>query len=1162
MRPIKLRIKGLNSFIEEQVIDFETLTDRGLFGIFGPTGSGKSTILDGITLALYGDLSRKSSNYINTNCDRLNINFEFQISGSEIKRYSIDREFKRKKDTGSPQSGKCKLVDITYGESDVIADKVTTINEAVKQIVGLSLEDFTRTVVLPQGKFSEFLKLEGKERRNMLERLFNLQQYGDHLSSKLIREINKVKTNNNVLLGQLIGYEDVNEEKLEEKSLLLSKASDNLDRALGELQLIEESFKEKETLWNLQLELESYKNEETKLKMQECEVLKKEEILKEAEACEKVVPYINAYENTIKELETCEVELKSLSLIIQELTSKKADIEKGWDLARDEKDIKLPKLVVKKQKAEDAILDNNALNQIIADIEILKGRICNGEAMDANGEVTLNRIIDDLQSKNDKLKTSEATFESLKVEEHLKQKVNQGLMENEKKATYLDSLNKIKSKINDCNTNIKASLSKQELLNDGLSKKNLDLIKLQSELETLISPGEQKDLLELQGLVSQSKEKWAIYNKAKKEIKEDKESIEVLNRDIEIAKEESEKCEQRLQELRSSLKEVEIENLAQTLRKELTTGEVCPVCGSLEHQTDNIKSVDVIGCDELENKIKMEDANLKQLSIRCTTNETKKIGLVDKIDRNEAEIKALGEEFKNNTPEVLEESFEKMKLAMESYLKMKESSEKTIDNLKESITNIKGELSTLSVIIASQSEQVLSLESDYKDTTLKMKTTDELLETLIKDTGVTNFKEKNKEINEMENRREEISKSIKLLRKSIEELNKIKEETQIKNNSVKNALITCNSKLEILIKNQEEKSLAIRQKVGEESNLNQLLLDLNTEISNIEDRFKLLDESKKSIEKQYTENNNQYISIKTKSEELIKRRVSDKENLDILIENTGFKSLEEVKSKVLKSDVIKKLREDINLYNESLAKLNGAIESLLKKINSKELLKEDWENAKNEKLKKEEEVKSITEDKIKLQEEEKIIKDKIQELSTLLNKKKEIEHKLALLGDLEKLFKGKKFVEFVATSKLKYISIEASKRLKEITSGSYGLEVDDFGKFIIRDYKNGGAERDASTLSGGETFLASLALALALSAQIQLKGTAPLELFFLDEGFGTLDDNLLEVVMSSLERIHNDKLKVGIISHVESIKNRVPVKLILTPAESGMGGSKVKIERS
>ena len=225
-------------------------------------------------------------------------------------------------------------------------------------------------------------------------------------------------------------------------------------------------------------------------------------------------------------------------------------------------------------------------------------------------------------------------------------------------------------------------------------------------------------------------------------------------------------------------------------------------------------------------------------------------------------------------------------------------------------------------------------------------------------------------------------------------------------------------------------------------------------------------------------------------------------------------------------------------------------------------MKEQWIAIQEEKEEKEVKVKEYNEIKIKLQEELKIIEDKMIELKGLLKQKEELDHKLALLNDLDKLFKGKKFVEFVAATRLKYVSLEASKKLKEITNGNYGLEVDEDGRFIIRDYKNGGAERDASTLSGGETFLASLALALALSAEIQLKGTAPLELFFLDEGFGTLDDNLLEVVMSSLERIHNDKLKIGIISHVESIKNRVHVKLLVTPAEAGLGGSKVKIERS
>ena len=265
---------------------------------------------------------------------------------------------------------------------------------------------------------------------------------------------------------------------------------------------------------------------------------------------------------------------------------------------------------------------------------------------------------------------------------------------------------------------------------------------------------------------------------------------------------------------------------------------------------------------------------------------------------------------------------------------------------------------------------------------------------------------------------------------------------------------------------------------------------------------------------------------------------------------------------IIENDVMKVLKEKIEKYNDDLSKIRGAIESVAKKISGRNITEEEWIRLQQEKESKEKEVQGLSEIKIKIEEELKVIENKMLELKDLLKQKAELDHKLALLNDLDKLFKGKKFVEFVAATRLKYVSIEASNRLKEITNGNYGLEVDEDGKFIIRDYKNGGAARDASTLSGGETFLASLALALALSSEIQLKGTAPLELFFLDEGFGTLDDNLLEVVMGSLERIHNDKLKVGIISHVESIKNRIPVKLLITPAELGKGGSKVKIELS
>lgn len=243
-------------------------------------------------------------------------------------------------------------------------------------------------------------------------------------------------------------------------------------------------------------------------------------------------------------------------------------------------------------------------------------------------------------------------------------------------------------------------------------------------------------------------------------------------------------------------------------------------------------------------------------------------------------------------------------------------------------------------------------------------------------------------------------------------------------------------------------------------------------------------------------------------------------------------------------------------------KLEGRIEAILHKLNGRHVTEEEWEQICEEKKECDRRRKELEEQYVTIKNsvEELEIKEKKQK--ELFGKMEETEHKLAVLDELERLFKGKKFVEYVAAERLYYISLEASKRLKEITNGTYGIEVDRNSRFMIRDYKNGGVLRDASTLSGGETFLASLALALSLSSEIQLKGTAPLEFFFLDEGFGTLDDDLLELVMESLERIQNKRLNIGIISHVEAIKNRVPVKLILTPAQAGLGGSKVRTEKS
>jgi exonuclease SbcC len=1163
MKPIKLKIKGLNSFIDEQTIDFDKLTDRGFFGIFGPTGSGKSTILDGITLALYGNVSRKSSNFINTNCDRLNVNFEFQISGTEIRRYIIDREFKRKKD-GGISSGKCKIVDITNSEEEILADGVKTINKKVEEIIGLNLEDFSRTVVLPQGKFSEFLKLEGKDRRDMLERLFNLQQFGDNLSRKLNSKISKEKTDNSVLIGQLSGYSDVSEDKLREKEEILYELKSKLEALKSEIEIIEKKHRENEEIWKLQLDLIEYKNKEKILKEKEEEISIDIEKIKFGEAGAKVLPYINAFENTRKAFNENEVELNKLKIIIDNIKEEKEKIEKLWIVAKANKESKLPQLMIQEQKIKDAIEEKELIHEIENKINSLKLQIKECEVKSKEIQDRLIKVDEEINFKNKGIKEAEKIYDDLKIEESLKEAVHEGILVEDKLENIKVILGKDKQKKGIIEKENSETILQGKALREIIDKENKLLKEKESQYESLLKspPGEQKDLVNLKQLIVENEQKWNTYNKLNKEIEFSKQEIKHLQIEILSKKEEEKQLEEELEIIKSEQKVIMRENLAHKLREELKDGDICPVCGSTHHMQENIKSLEILDIQDIEEKIKIKENLIKVINSKIIANETKVNNLNEKIKINEEEIKRLGDSFKEKSLDKLQQEFINLENALENYTKEKESLEKHVNKLKNEINIKNGEINELRAIVRTKQKQLEDLDNNIKENTEELNTLNNKLELLRSKTLVTDFKKKNEEIKAIEKEREQLAESIKTNRELVETLEKKKEKLTNEVILIKEKLTKDDTELNGCEKSREEKIQSIKNKVEYEEDLTSLLSKIQKNIESINEEFEKTEKHKNEKEREFTENNEKLISTISKNKELSKRKKDEEAQLEVAIDSEGFSSLDDVKKSIIEKEEIHKYKLKVENYKNDVSKVSGAIESLLNKINGKELSEEEYTKIKILKDIKEKEFSEINEIKIKMDEELKNIKIKLEEQKDLLGKKMKLEHKLALLNDLEKLFKGKKFVEFVAASKLKYVSIEASKRLKEITHGNYGLEVDENSRFIIRDYKNGGAKRDSTTLSGGETFLASLSLALALSAQIQLKGTAPLELFFLDEGFGTLDDELLEVVMSSLERIHNEKLKVGIISHVETIKNRVPVKLMITPAESGMGGSKVKIERN
>ncbi|MGI8661582.1 MAG: AAA family ATPase [Acidimicrobiales bacterium] len=147
------------------------------------------------------------------------------------------------------------------------------------------------------------------------------------------------------------------------------------------------------------------------------------------------------------------------------------------------------------------------------------------------------------------------------------------------------------------------------------------------------------------------------------------------------------------------------------------------------------------------------------------------------------------------------------------------------------------------------------------------------------------------------------------------------------------------------------------------------------------------------------------------------------------------------------------------------------------------------------------------------------------------------------------------FERWLLDEALAELVVTATESLLELSGGQYSLTLDDRG-FAVVDHRNADQVRSARTLSGGETFLASLALALALAEQLTLmagRSGARLESLFLDEGFGTLDPDTLDTVASAIEALGARGRMVGLITHVPELAERVPVRFVVTKHGNAAG---------
>lgn len=1157
MRPIWMKLKGLNSFLETQEVDFEQLTSQGLFGIFGPTGSGKSSILDGISLALYGTTARNSTNFINVNTDKASVEYLFSIKTKRERRYLVSRSFKRSKE-GSIRSDGAKLVELEASGQKILADRVGTVNEACREILGLSREDFFRTVVLPQGKFSEFLKLEGMERNKMLERLFHLEQYGEHLAALVKNRVQQWDGQKLEKEGALSRYAQVSGEQIAE----LKKQEQELQEALKENE-------EKQKKVQAQLEeakaVAEYQREYEKL-LQEAQVLadRKEEMellsqkIRKSEIANGLVPWLlDARETRAQAVQQEQKKERFYSKWKERQNQlEQAELQKKETEERSQKE--QPKLQLQIELLKQAMtLEEERREEEKNYLKQEQKKEENQEKLqDANQK--MERLLADMEHKR---KQREVLFTQLQETAVPAEKI-QAAAEGDRITRELEQAEKQKQ-----NLQKKAKRADQDW--EAGNQKQQEIARKKREKQQIFCQAEQEIAAlkkQLERWKNGEKEKEVLFQlreSCEKEqelfqkIQEQEKLLEETNRSYETA------CKERDH---AAAKKAEcdhfyLEHMAGMLAAGLREGEPCPVCGSIHH-SKGIAAEKQENLEILTDEKQKAEQEFQNSLTRVSSLETS----LGHLRENLASLKEQQKDFTEENPG------KKYEEAMAAY-KEREKEHKAAETLLEETSSVFEEnqkefyelqnqeaalLAKMQSLLEQSRETKAELARIAKENTEPEQRLAELKERFRTEDFCDfyqNIQETLKFQEEIQNQKNQLEKQIDARVQNSEKGKKIIEE-----------LRTEVTKRELLIDQSKKRMIELQQQIQEKAGTTEFIQEKK---ESLEQRLGELETEKKqavrqweSLQKEEAVLRENYTEQKTRSQAAREQAEKKEKSLEEKMKETGVEERCWIEEHQQEESVLQAAKDERKAYEEAVIKSKTQVEQAAARLGGRCVQDGQIEGLRQENERFLQELKEGQKAFGAVKKEREQMEKSWEEKKKLLKELEMVYHKLDLLTELEGLFRGKRFVEYVSRYYLEYVSREADQQLRQMTGSSYGLETDGNGMFLIRDYKNGGALRPASTLSGGETFMASLALALALSSQIQMKGAAPLELFFLDEGFGTLDETCLEVVMESLENIRTKRRSVGVITHVEEIKNRIPVRLLVEPARMGEGGSKIRIEEA
>jgi exonuclease SbcC len=1235
MKILAVRIKNLASLEGETIIDFtaEPLQSAGIFAITGPTGAGKSTILDALCLALYAQTPRydkstdpnqsvydASGNSITQSDPRGILRdgtgeglAEVDFMGVDGQRYrsqwSVRRARNKPEGALQPYLVTCKNLDT---DTDIQGTK-TEILAAITKKVGLTFDQFTRAVLLAQGDFTAFLKADNRDKSELLEKLTGTQIYSE-ISRRVFEHHRQEKEELVILQVQKQGIDILSDEEIE----TLNKRRVELITIQQEQQKSEAALTKElswhEQLTGLQKKWEQSTSDYDAASVAKKEAKQKEETLKQVEQVQPARVWIQHLAGSRQQFTDKEIIKENLHTQITTLREEKIRLEEVLKTARQNFDAGIKQQedaqpLLNKAKELDVQLKERTAQQKTADTELTQI------------QETLGSHLKQITTQQQKSKELQSTIAELSafVEQHDSRKT---LAENHKLVLagltdahkFLEEEQQIIASIQAVENILKIKQQEQKEQDKKLvSAKDTKhaLAETYTQLQNAIS-GVDISLLQQEKAsvdtsvveIIQAAADWKTLSDVTRAYETIKATLQKNNKELKINQKDFLDTATQLQTAQT-LKDAaarawDIAKLAAakdvvTLREQLSEGVACPVCGSTEHPYVDHDARLTHVLTELEEDFKTQELKYNETLQKQST-------LQEKVDRLEKEISNLSQEQILKEQELVE-----YQQNWNRFSRHKETESLSTEDvsgwLKQILTeqqNKQQKLKERQEVSQKQQQELDKQRKRYDQAIEQQRMVEDQLKDIHRDLKSS---QERLEQNKLEQGRStkklaEIRTGLTPYFTEADWFETWKQTSDAFIQNIRDFAMEWNAKTEKLSNVRNEQGILTATLQGLENQQQALEAEVAKKeqaVSRLKQQYDVLLAERKQIfgGQAVTEVEQQLKTTVDKAQQDLEQHKTAWERTQTEITRSSAQQ-EEVQKELQRLDEeIKKLDQNLTDWIKAYNERNGfslehkELETLLAfsqewiegeraaihqihtaLVQSETVLKEHTTALQKHREQQlsdrtmetvavllaeaksflQETAKEHTETNLRLRQDA----DNREKAGTIW---KQIEAKEKVVDNWAKLNQvigsadGKKFrqvaQEYTLAVLLGYTNVQLdmlSKRyVLQRIPGSLGLQV--------VDQDMGNEVRSVNSLSGGESFLVSLALALGLASLSSSR--MKVESLFIDEGFGSLDIDTLNVAMDALERLHNQGRKVGVISHVQEMTERIPVQIRVSKQQSG-----------